>query len=93
MFPRLNDGRFHIVCHKLRRPAVVMGAKSYEVDLSHGGGKIAKLRGEQEGRASVRPLRVGKCRFGLLGRGGRGFCDRLFLLKRLFIQSIFTHLA
>jgi hypothetical protein len=32
----------------LRRPAVVMGAKAYDVDLSHGGRKIARKPGESK---------------------------------------------
>ena len=44
MLPGHLDGGFHIVCQddELGRPAVVMGAKAYDVDLSHGGRKIAK---------------------------------------------------
>jgi hypothetical protein len=51
MFPRLIDGGFHTVGQddELGRPAVVMAAKTYNVNLSHGGRKITKkLRGEHE---------------------------------------------
>jgi len=36
MLPSLNDGGFHVVCQddELGRPAVVMGAKTYDVDLT-----------------------------------------------------------
>jgi hypothetical protein len=54
------DGGFHVVGQddELRRPAVVMGAKTYDVDLSHSGRKNnEKTRGEQEGgRVNARPL-------------------------------------
>ena len=34
---------------ELRRPAVVMGAETHDVDLSHSGRKIAKNLGESKG--------------------------------------------
>jgi phage/plasmid primase-like uncharacterized protein len=48
----LNSG-FHTVWQddEFRRPAVVIRAKTYDVNLGHTGRKMArKLRGEQEGR-------------------------------------------
>jgi hypothetical protein len=51
MFPSHLDGGFHIFCQddKLRRSAVVMGAKAYDVDLSHSGPQNSgKSREEQE---------------------------------------------
>ena len=52
MFPSHVDGGSHVVCQddELRRPAVIMGAKAYDVDLSHSGRENSeKLRGEQGG--------------------------------------------
>jgi hypothetical protein len=51
MFPSHLDSGSHIVCQddELRRPAVIMGAKAYDVDLSHSGRKIAKKPGESKG--------------------------------------------
>ena len=51
MFPRLVYGGFHTVGQddKLGRPAVVMGAKTYDVDLSHSGRKIARKTAESKG--------------------------------------------
>jgi hypothetical protein len=44
MFPRLSDGGFHTVRQndELGWSAVVMGAKTYDVDPIHSGRKIAK---------------------------------------------------
>jgi hypothetical protein len=44
------DGGSHIVSQddELRRPAVVMGAETYDVDLSHGGRKIAEKPEESD---------------------------------------------
>ena len=53
MFPSHLDSGFHIDCqdNKLRRPAVAMGAKTYDVDLSHSGRENSeKMRREQGGR-------------------------------------------
>jgi hypothetical protein len=55
MFPGHVDGRFHIVSQddKLGRAAVIMGAKTYDVDLSHSGPQNSeKTRGEQEATGS-----------------------------------------
>jgi hypothetical protein len=54
MFPRLTDGRFHVVCQddELRRSAVIVAAKTYDVYLSHSGAKIARKPGEGKGVAS-----------------------------------------
>ena len=51
MFPRLIDGGSHFGRHddELRRSALVMAAKTYDVDLSHSGRKIARKLGEQGG--------------------------------------------
>jgi hypothetical protein len=52
MIPRLIDGGFHTVGQddELRRPAVVVGAKAYDVHLSHSGREISeKLRGDKRG--------------------------------------------
>ena len=52
MLPSHLDGGFHTVGQddKLGRPAVVMGAKAYDVDLSHGGRENSeKPRAEQRG--------------------------------------------
>jgi hypothetical protein len=51
MLPSHLDGGSHIVSQddELRRPAVVKGAKAYDVDLSHSGRKIAKKLGESKG--------------------------------------------
>ena len=54
MFPSHLDGRFHIVSQddKLGRSVVVMGAKNYDVDLSHSGRKIAGKQRESKGGSS-----------------------------------------
>jgi hypothetical protein len=46
MFPRQLDGRFHAVRQddELRWPAVIRGAKTYDVDLGHSGVKIARCQ-------------------------------------------------
>ena len=51
MFPGHVDCGPHIVRQddKLRWPAVIMGAKADDVDLSHGGRKIAKNWEESKG--------------------------------------------
>ena len=52
MFPGHRNGGAHIVCQddKLRGTAVVMGAETHNVDLSHSGAQIIqKTSGEQEG--------------------------------------------
>jgi hypothetical protein len=51
MFPSHLDGGFHTIGQddELRRPAVIMGAKAYNVDLSHSGRKIARKSGESKG--------------------------------------------
>ena len=51
-------GSSHIVGQddELRRPAVIMAAKCYDVDLSHSGRKIARKPGESKG-GTVCPLR------------------------------------
>jgi hypothetical protein len=52
MLPSHLDGGFHTVGQddKLGRPAVVMGAKTYDVDLSHSGRENSeKPRAEQGG--------------------------------------------
>jgi hypothetical protein len=55
VLPRHVDGGFHIVCQddELRWSMIVMAAKTYDVDLSHSGRKIARNRGESKGEASV----------------------------------------
>jgi hypothetical protein len=57
MLPSHLDGGFHIVSQddELRRSAVVIGAKTYDVDLSHSGRENSeKPRLEQGGRRGVR---------------------------------------
>ncbi len=51
MFPSHVDGGFHTVGEddELRRPAVVMGAKTYDVDLRHSGRKITRNPGQSKG--------------------------------------------
>ena len=51
MLPSGLDGGFHIVSqnYEFRRPAVVMGAKTYDVDPGHSGRKIARKQGEGKG--------------------------------------------
>ncbi len=51
MFPSHLDGGSHIVGQddELRRPAVIKGAKAYDIDLSHSGPQNSgKSREEQE---------------------------------------------
>jgi hypothetical protein len=57
MFPSHVDGGFHIVGQddELRRAAVVMGAETHDVYLSHSGRENSeKTGGEQGGRRGVR---------------------------------------
>ena len=63
MLPRQLDGGFHIVGHddELRGSAVVIAAKSHDVDLSHGGRKIARKAGKSK-RGSVRARPLFYCR-------------------------------
>ena len=58
MFPSLAYGGFHTVGQddELGRPAVVMAAKAYDVDLSHSGRKIARNRGKSKRLDSIWPL-------------------------------------
>ena len=56
MFPSHLDGGFHIVGQddELRWSAVVMGAKTYDVDLSHSGRENSeKTRGRARGVVQV----------------------------------------
>jgi hypothetical protein len=58
MFPSYLDGGFHVVCQddKLARSAVVIRAKTYDVNLSHSGReRNGKTRGEQEGALPTKP--------------------------------------
>jgi len=50
MLPGHVDCGFHIVGqnNELGRPAVIMGAKADDVDLSHSGRKIARKLGESK---------------------------------------------
>ena len=61
MLPSHLDGGFHTVGQddKLGRPAVVMGAKAYDVDLSHSGRENSeKPRPEQGGTRERAPIAV-----------------------------------
>ena len=61
LLPGHLDGGFHIVSqdNKLRRPAVVMGAKARDVDLSHSGRENSEKKTEgQEGAFFLRPAKV-----------------------------------
>ena len=61
MFPSHLDGGFHIVGQddELGRTAVIMGAKTYDVDLSHSGPQISqKTTGEQQGGSSRSDIRL-----------------------------------
>ena len=51
MLPGQVNRRFHVVCQddELRRPAVVIAAKTHDVHLSHSGRDIAKKRDESKG--------------------------------------------
>ena len=51
MLPRHLDGGFHTVSQddKLRRSAIVMGAKAHDVHLGHSARKIAKKPEESKG--------------------------------------------
>jgi hypothetical protein len=51
MLPGHVDGGPHIVSqdNELWRPAIVMGAKAYDVYLSHRGRKVAERPGEGKG--------------------------------------------
>jgi hypothetical protein len=62
MFPSHLDGRFHIVRQddKLRRTAVVMGAKAYDVPLGHSGRNNQKSTQEQKGELSKKQMGVAK---------------------------------
>jgi hypothetical protein len=55
MFPSHLDGGFHIVGqhYKLRRSAVIVGAKTNDVDLSHSGRKIARKPDESKGSGLI----------------------------------------
>lgn len=52
MLPSHLDSRFHTVSQddKLRRPVVVMAAKTHDVHLGHSGRKVARKPGERKGR-------------------------------------------
>jgi hypothetical protein len=56
MFPRLVDCGFHIVGQddELRRPAGIMRAETYNINLSHSGRKIARKPGESKSPAVLR---------------------------------------
>jgi hypothetical protein len=51
MFPSHLDGGFHIVSQddELRWSTIVMGAKTYDINLSHSGRKIARKLGKSKG--------------------------------------------
>ena len=55
MLPRLIDGGFHIVGHddELGRPSVIKCAKTYDIDFSHSGRKIARKPRESKGGSEV----------------------------------------
>jgi hypothetical protein len=63
MFPGHLDGGFHIVSQddELRRPAVIVRAKTYDVDLSHSDSQRSRQFGRQavlEGKDSPAELKA-----------------------------------
>jgi len=63
MFPSYLDGGFHTVCQddELGRSAVVKGAKTYDVDLSHSDSQRSRQFGKQailEGEDSPAELKA-----------------------------------
>ena len=89
---------------KLRWPAVIMGAKADDVDLSHGGRTLAKKPGESKrGRVHAGPAARAKShRTGSAlntGLGGMLQCFKLVSaglgewLKRIFMSSVKSELS